>query len=70
MSERRAMLTGREREMISGEADVTDDYRYRTISRVRQRFGRLDGDLAAMESHGNLAEEFRSIVYEGTGTES
>lgn len=62
MAGRRALLTDREREIVSGEADVTDDYRYQTISRVRKRFERLDADLAALERHGDLADELRSIV--------
>lgn len=62
MPEGRAMMTDREREIISGDADVSDDYRYQTISRVRRRFEQLDADLAAMEAHGDLAEEFREVV--------
>jgi hypothetical protein len=62
MSNGRALLTDREREIISGEADVDDPYRYQTISRVRQRFSRLEGDLKAMEKHGGLADEVREIV--------
>ncbi|WP_122089450.1 hypothetical protein [Halalkalicoccus subterraneus] len=58
----RALLTDREREIISGTADVKDDYRYQTISRIRNRLERLDGDIEAMEAHGDLADELRSIV--------
>ena len=64
MAETRAMLTDRERDIISGEAGVTNDYRYQTISRVRQRFDRLDADLEAFEAHGDLADEFREVVCE------
>lgn len=69
MTDRRALLTDREREIISGEADVSDDYRYQTISRVRKRFERLEGDLEALEQHGDLADELRSIVCEGNVAE-
>lgn len=63
MTDRRALLTDREREIISGEADdISDDYRYQTISRVRKRLDRLDGDLEAMEAHGQLAQDLRDIV--------
>ena len=62
MSNGRALLTDREREIVSGEADVDDPYRYQTISRVRQRFSRLEGDLEAMGKHGELADEVREIV--------
>ncbi|WP_336363178.1 hypothetical protein [Halalkalicoccus salilacus] len=58
----RALLTDRERDIISGEADVKKDYRYQTISRIRNRMERLDGDIEAMEAHGDLADEFREIV--------
>jgi len=62
MSNGRALLTDREREIVAGEADVDDPYRYQTISRVRQRFSRLEGDLEAMKKHGELADEVRKIV--------
>ena len=62
MSNGRALLTDREREIVAGEADVDDPYRYQTISRVRQRFSRLEGDLEAMEKHGELADEVREVV--------
>lgn len=62
MADRRALLTDREREIIAGEADVSDDYRYQTISRIRKRFKRLEDDLEALETHGDLADELRDIV--------
>lgn len=62
MGDRRALLTDREREIVAGEADVTDDYRYQTISRVRARFDRLAGDIEAMEKHGALADDLRERV--------
>ncbi|WP_251341971.1 hypothetical protein [Haloplanus halophilus] len=62
MADRRALLTDREREIVAGEADVSDSYRYQTISRVRARFKRLDGDLEALEKHGELADELREVV--------
>lgn len=66
MSDRRALLTEREREIVSGEADdITDEYRYQTISRVRKRMQRLEGDLEALEAHGDLADELREIVCGG-----
>lgn len=60
----RALLTDREREIISENADVTDEYRYQLISRIRSRMERLDGDIEAMEAHGDLANELREIVCE------
>lgn len=63
MADRRALLTEREREIVSGEAnDVSDDYRYQTVSRVRNRLQRLEGDLEAMEKHGSLDDDLRDIV--------
>lgn len=64
MAERRALLTEREREIVAGEADVSDSYRYQTISRVRSRFKRLDDDLEALRKHGDLLEELREVVCE------
>ena len=64
VSDRRALLTDREREIVAGEADVSKSYRYQTISRVRKRFERLQGDIEAMEAHGELAEELRQVVCE------
>lgn len=71
MPDRRALLTEREREIVAGEADVSDSYRYQTISRVRSRFSRLDDDLAALEAHGELADELRAKVCgSGSGPEN
>jgi len=65
MADRRALLTQREREIVSGEADVEDSYRYQTISRVRKRIqGQLTADIAAMEAHGDLADELREVICE------
>jgi len=65
MADRRALLTEREREIVSAEADVTDEYRYQTVSRVRSRLQNLDEDLEALEAHGELAHELREIVCKG-----
>lgn len=63
MADRRALLTEREREIVSGEADdITDEYRYQTISRIRSRMQRLEDDIQALEAHGDLATELRDIV--------
>ena len=59
----RAILTTREREIICGEADVTDNYYYRVVSRVRDKIGRLGSDLEALdEHHPDLANELREVV--------
>jgi len=64
MADRRALLTDRERKIIRGDADVSDSYRYQTISRVRSRFDRLEEDLEAFRAHGELLTELREIVCE------
>jgi hypothetical protein len=67
VTERRALLTDREREIVAGDADVEDPYRYQTISRVRARFDRLERDLEALEKHGDLADELRDRVCRAEG---
>ena len=63
MADRRALLTEREREIVSGNADdISDEYRYQTVSRIRSRLQRLDDDIEALEAHGDLADELRDIV--------
>lgn len=59
----RAILTPREREIISGDDEVSDGYYYRVISRVREKINRLEHDLEVLdENHGELANELREIV--------
>lgn len=61
----RALLTDREREIVSGAADdISDSYRYQTISRVRRRFDRLEADMRALDAHGKLGREVRTAVCE------
>jgi len=50
--EGRALLTDREREIISGEADVSDNYEYKTRSIVRNRIRkRLGDDVEFLEEY-------------------
>lgn len=59
----RGLLTDREREILSGEADVTDNYRYRVVSRVRTKIGALKEDIEILEDgHEGLLEELRDVV--------
>lgn len=61
----RALLTDRERTISSGPADdVSDDYCYQTVSRVRRRFKRLEADMRALDDHGDLADEVRQVICE------
>lgn len=59
----RAILTAREQEILSGEADVTDNYYYRVVSGVRGKIARLEYDLEILdENHSALANELREVV--------
>jgi hypothetical protein len=60
--EYRAILTDREKEIIRGEADVSEGYYYRVVSRVRQKIEELDNDLDVLAEHATLADELRDIV--------
>lgn len=61
----RGLLTDREREIIKGKADVSDDYRYRVASRIRNKIKRVDDDVSILEEHrADLLEELREAVCE------
>lgn len=50
--EGRALLTDREREILSGKADVSDNYRYKVESTVRVRIrDRLGADVSHLREH-------------------
>lgn len=56
--EGRALLTEREREIISGNADVTDNYEYKVRSIVRNRIRKkLGDDVTFLEEHFPEAAE-------------
>lgn len=66
--EGRALLTEREQEILSGEADVSDNYRYKVKSIVRNRIRkRLGEDLEVLNEHFPEAHEL--IVEEVCGTD-
>lgn len=59
----RGLITDREREILTGEADVADGYRYRVISRVRTKIEQLEDDIEVLEAtHDTLADELREVV--------
>lgn len=61
----RGVLTDREKEILRGEADVSDKYYYRVVSRVRDKIERLEDDLAVLdEYHDTLGDELRAVVCE------
>lgn len=55
----RGLLTEREREILQGDADVSDNYRYRVISRVRTKIENLEDDVRIL--HGNQDELFEEL---------
>lgn len=61
----RGLLTEREREILSGEADVSDNYRYRVVSRVRTKIENVDKDVEILlENREDLLAELRDVVCE------
>jgi hypothetical protein len=68
MTTQRALLTDREREILSGEREVKDNYRYSVESRVRARIReRLTEDVEVLEGHdeefdGELVELLQDVV--------
>lgn len=64
--EGRAILTDREREILSGDADVGDNYRYKVQSIVRNRVRKHFGDdVEFLEKH--FPEVHEMIVDEVSG---
>ena len=62
--EGRALLTEREREIISGEADVSDNYRYKVESVVRVRIRKhFHDDIDVLRKHfPEVYELVREVV--------
>lgn len=59
----RALLTDREKEILRREADVSDKYYYRVVSRVRDKIEAVEEDLAILdETHDTLGDELRDVV--------
>lgn len=59
----RGLLTEREREILEGEADVSDNYRYRVVSRIRTKIENIDDDVEILaENREDLLEELREVV--------
>lgn len=66
--DRRGLLTEREREIISGEADVSDKYYYSVVSRVRRKIDNLDRDADLLrEHHPDLYEELQEATVDNDG---
>lgn len=61
----RGLLTDREREILQGEADVSDNYRYRVVSRIRTKIENIDRDVEILSNHReDLLDELRAVVCE------
>lgn len=63
-TDRRALLTDKERSILLGEEDVNEKYYYVTVTRVRKKIKQLDRDIEALEEHDTLADELRDVVCE------
>jgi len=60
--EYRAILTDREQEILSGEADVDEKYYHRVVTRVRKKIQRVEDDLETLDEHHSLGDELRDVV--------
>lgn len=61
----RGLMTDREREILLGDADVSEKYYGVVVTRVRKRIERLaEEELEALEAHDTLADELRGAVCE------
>ena len=59
----RGLLTEREKEILRGDADVSESYEYRVVSRVRSKIKKLEEDIAVLEEHdSDLADELREVT--------
>lgn len=61
--ERRGLLTEREKEILRGDADVSEKYYYVVVSRVRMKIGRIGDDADLLEKHHpTLGDELQNTV--------
>lgn len=63
--ERRGLLTESERAILLGERGASDARYDAVVDRVRERIGRVEDDLDALDEHGGLADELRDVVCDG-----
>lgn len=62
----RSLLTDTERKILAGERDVTDNYKYKVQSIVRQRIRRITADVDTLREHEpELYEMLTERVCEG-----
>ena len=61
MGRYRALLTENDRAILRGERDVSDDKRYQSVSRARNRIEALGEDLELLAEHRpDLIEELQN----------
>jgi len=53
----RALLTDREREILTGDRDIDPNYRSSVVAKIRKRFARLERDLEILEDHHLLTDD-------------
>lgn len=59
----RALLTDRERDILSGETEVSQNYLNQIRYRVREKIDRLGPDLELLKTHQpDLAEYLRETI--------
>lgn len=69
--DRRGLLTPREREILSGDADVNEDYYYAVVSRVRKKIQKLDEDVQILrQNHPALYSELQAAIVEDESSEA
>lgn len=63
MSDGRALLTDREREILAGADDVSDNYRYKVESVARQRVRQIGEDVEVLREHyPEIFAELQDVV--------
>lgn len=61
----RSLLTDRERSILAGEADVSDNYRYKVQSVARQRVRGVADDVDVLREHQpDIFNELQELVCE------
>jgi hypothetical protein len=66
MGSERALMTERQREILQGDADVSDNYRYKVESQIRDRIeNKLRDDVEVLKnSQPEMMAALREIVCE------
>ena len=65
MNDGRSLLTDREREILAGDADVSDNYRYKVQSVARQRVRGIADDVDVLREHEpEIFNELQEIICE------